>query len=140
MYVQGDCAGVNTRAGELFNITDGSLANVIDFRALDTLNGLSAIISGGVSFTASTQDPGQSPYVANVSAKAAASFAANNFNYVKNAGAADSNFTIPMPVSPNILTLGNLPGIGNFQLYGHIQQIGYWPTTATVAQLQVLTT
>ena len=126
-------------AGRILNINDGTQNNDIELCAPTTAGQLARIGSGGSTvFNAQTSDSGQSVYSLRVSAKAAVSAMANNFNYDKNGGTVDTDLSGAMPVSPTALEIGQL--LNGSNLYGHIAQLGYWQVAATAAQLQALTT
>lgn len=120
-------------------INDGSQNNEFDliFSAGSSVN-LALVSGGGVSsFAPANTDAGQTPNLTNVLGRAAVSATANSFAYVRDGGVPDTDSSGPMPVSPTSLTLGNL--LNGSNLFGHLGQFGYWPTTATTGQLQALT-
>lgn len=105
---------------------------------------LATVASGGANVAVfSSTDAGQVGTVIGTLSRTAISATANSFIYVKDGGTADTDSSGAMPVSPDRLFIGpntdTYTGGGTIAPY-HINQIGYWPTTATAAQLQTLTT
>lgn len=140
LFAVADSAAVTASAPGILEINDGSSANRIILLAASSA-ALGVVSSGGSNvFVPQTTDLGQSGYTANVAAKAAISAVANSFIYVKNAAAADVGVSGAMPVTPNSLIFGGSTGGEGGNIFGHISQVGYWPVTATAAQLQALTT
>lgn len=129
--------------GGIVSISDGSASNRADLRsnvvAADTI---ANVVSGGsTSFIVHGNDAGQSPYAINTLRKAAMSLQASNFIYVANAGTPATSASGATPVSPSQMEIGGITLAGNSNpLFGNVLQVGYWPVTATAAQLQSLTT
>lgn len=119
----------------VIGVDDGTSNNFIALTAANSGENL-GISSGGVA----QQINASVPILANTLFREAGSFSAgsNNIVYTHDGGAAQTA-TSAMPVSPTNLILGLFAGFRNNDLFGHINQIGYWPTVATGLQLQTLT-